>query len=231
MLDRENIDYSDNSERDEDLELALQRIPARVPPGIGEGEHSRMEWQPFRFPLPGSPRAGVMEPGFQLDGNLREFTRDNLAGLKMFAAEAVILPLDLALILADQKQRALFDLPSLKTAIVVLTSLARPPLREEHREFLWRAFGVPVFEQLRGWNGAVICWECEVHDGLHLDDSAILQLQHGELLLTQLNASEPVVRARTGLTGKIVRGLCECGATTPRVRNLAALQRSVAAAA
>jgi len=123
-------------------------------------------------------------------------------------------------------------LPSLTIAIVVLTSLADSPLAGHHRDLLWRAFGVPVFEQLRGWDGAVIAKECEVHDGLHIDElAAILQWQEDELLVTQLTAFEnPILRVRTGLTGEIATGHCECGNETPRLMKLAPLRAKAAAA-
>jgi len=115
---------------------------------------------------------------------------------------------------------------------VVLTSLGDSPLEDHHRELLWRAFRVPVFEQLRGWDGAILARECEVHDGLHIEDAAvILHLHAEELLATQLTAfTEPIVRARTGLTGDIATAQCECGAETPRLRNLASLRANVTAA-
>jgi hypothetical protein len=62
-----------------------------------------------------------------------------------------------------------------------------------------------------------------VHDGLHIDESAPeVELHKGELLVTH---------ARTGLTGEIVRSLCECGAETPRLRNLNALSPTATSAA
>ncbi len=46
--------------------------------------------------------------------------------------------------------------PSVRTAIVVLTSCEDSPLTDDHRDLLWRAWGVPVFEQLRGLDGTII---------------------------------------------------------------------------
>jgi len=145
----------------------------------------------FCFPLPVQARIALLEAGFRPGRNMSVCAVDDLPRC---APEALVLPLGLALSLADRKQRGLFDLPSLNTAIVVLTSPEDSPLADRHRDLLWRAFGVPVFEQLRGSDGAVIATECEVHDGLH------------------------VIEALPDLRGEIVTDHCACGAETPRLR-------------
>jgi hypothetical protein len=134
-----------------------------------------------------------------------ESTVDDLPWLRVWAPEVLVVPLDLALSLADRKQRGLFDLPSLNTAIVVLTSIDDSLLADHHRDLLWRAFGLPVFEQLRASDGAVIASECEVHDGLH------------------------IIESRADLKGEIATDHCACGAETPRLRSLSpVLSRSAA---
>jgi len=191
--------------------------------------------QQFCFPLPGQVRIALLEAGFRLERNMRESdTGDVVAWLQSYAPEALVMPLNLALSLADQMRRGLCELPSLKTAVVVLTSLEDFPLAAHHRDLLWQTFRVPVFEQLRGWGGTIIAKECEVHDGLHVDESiAILHLLEGEVLVTELaTPGEPILRARTGLAGEIVTAVCECGGETPRLRNLSAVRaRAVAASA
>ena len=223
VLDRVGVDYSY-----EFPELTLQALPAAPPPQ----RLPRLELQPFHFPLPSSARTALLEGGFLPHRDRREFAVADMAGLLRYAPEALVLPLGLALSLADQKQRGLLALPSLTMALVVLTSLGDSPLEDHHRELLWRAFRVPVFEQLRGWDGAIVARECEVHDGLHIEEAAVILHLHGEeLLATQLTAfAEPIVRARTGLTGEIATAHCECGAETPRLRNLTSLRANVTAA-
>lgn len=209
-------------------ELALSSLPSTRPPAQRESVQTRS----FRSPLPSPVRIALLDGGFRLEREMREFRARDLNWLCSYAPEALVAPIDLALTLADQKSKGLFDLPSLTTAIVVLTSF-KQWLSWHDRDLLWHAFGVPVFEQLRGWNGAIIARECEVHDGLHIDETAaILQLCEGELLATQLEKfGEPILRARTGLTGEILTGLCECGAETPRLRNVAGLPSKSAVAA
>jgi hypothetical protein len=143
-------------------------------------------------------RIALLERGFRGARNVREFDPEDLDGLRSYAPEALVAPLNTALSLADRKSLGLIDLRSLKVAIVVLTSLDDSPLTDDHRDFLWRAFGVPMFEQLRRWDGVVIARECEIHDGLHIDGSV----------------------EDLDLPGQIVQERCECGLETPRVKRL-----------
>lgn len=163
--------------------------------------------QPFRFPLPTPARIALLETGFRAGPDMCDFAAEDIHWMRGWAPEALVLPLGLALSLADQKQRGLFDLPSLNTAMIVLTSVDDSPLADHHRDLLWGAFGVPVFEQLRGSDGTVIASECEVHDGLHLRNN------------------EPFT-----MPGEIVTDHCACGLETPRLRSLAPLRAKAAAA-
>jgi hypothetical protein len=182
----------------------------------------------LRFPLPLPPRIAIVRvsneinPRFCIDRGMREFEAGNIQGLHSYAPDALVLPLSEVLSLADQKLRGLLDLPSLKTAIIALSSLEDAPLASHHRDMLWKAFQLPVFEQLRGWDGAVIARECEVHDGLHFDQAVMMPEIDGEELI--------VMGIPTGLSAEIVRGHCDCGAETPRVRYLNQEKARVAAA-
>lgn len=42
-------------------------------------------------------------------------------------------------------------------------------LTDADRDYVWRTFGVPVFEYLLDSNGKIIARECEAHEGLHLE--------------------------------------------------------------
>lgn len=145
-----------------------------------------------------------------------------LAELCALAPEAIAAPLQRALDLADARLHGLVDLPSLSFAIVVLTDVSNAPLEQRQRDLLWRAFRVPIFEQLRGWDGNVIARECETHNGLHLIAGADARIEHGELL---------VANRKTGLAAAIADEHCECGAETPRLTELAIHTKSRAAAA
>jgi len=200
---------------DVDAEEALSTLPASVAPE----RRQCTDKQQLRFPLSSPGRIAVLLPGFKLPGNIREFAAPNTAGFRSYAPNALVAPLNTALLLADDKTRGRLDLATLDTAIVVATRIDDSPLAPHHRELLWNAFQVPVFEMLLGWDGSVIGWECEVHQGLHLDpDRTLATIREGELLLTDLtNPEAPVVLARTGYSANLIADPCDCGQTSPRV--------------
>jgi hypothetical protein len=161
----------------------------------------RTQLQQFTFPLSGPVRVALLEEGFRTDANVRVCAPGDMVWLRSYAPEALVAPLDLALSLADRKRRGILDLPSVRTAIVVLTYSEDSPLADDYRDLLWRAWGVPIFEQLRGPDGTVIARECEVHDGLHIVGT---------------DAGNDVGHNAARL--EIVSGVCECGLETPRLR-------------
>ena len=199
-------------------ELALKSLTISDPPA----HQPAPKLQFFRSPLPAPAKIALLQGGFHSSSNLVDIEGTDHSRLKHFAPEALALPLQTALSLADQKLRGLFDLPSLQTALIVFTSIGDTLLEDHHRDLLWRAFQVPVFEQLRGWDGTVIARECEIHDGLHVDDgAAIFEVLEEELLVTQLAVLEvPIIRCRTGMSCEIVRARCECEAETSRLKSL-----------
>jgi len=86
------------------------------------------------------------------------------------------------------------SIPSLSHALVILERAGQPRLSEDDRDRLWRAFRLPVFEQVIGESGELLAWECEAHDGLHVE-SRHLPLEHETV------DTSP----------------CACGRTTPRL--------------
>jgi len=182
--------------------------------------------QSLFFPLSAPERIAAINAEFRAAAHLRHFSLAGVAELQAWKPEALVLPLGTALTLAEHGLRGLPDLPSLSTAIVVLTSYDDTPVNAYHRDCLWRVFAVPVFEQLRGWDGNVIARECEVHDGLHVDESlGRFSLEGNELLVMQPFVPQ-APPARTGLSGEIVTAHCECGAETPRLCNLMRLDKA-----
>ncbi len=139
--------------------------------------------------------------------------------------DLLVLPLHAALALTP-------GTASSASALVVITSVADAPMADHHRDHLWNTLGLPVFEQLTGWDGTVIARECEAHDGLHVAQGvAIAEIRDGEFLLTQLSVEEPVMGARTGLAAGLNTSLCACGRDTPRLQHLTALPVKVMRAA
>jgi hypothetical protein len=145
-------------------------------------------------------------------GTAANFTSTDLSAIEAFAPESMALPRPVALSFAAQSLAEANVLPSLRCAMVVLSSLHTPggPMTDSHRDLLWRAFGLPVFEQLLGPDGLVIASECEVHDGLHAE-----------------GISEPPA----GYSAEIVTGHCDCGLETPRLRHIVPLRERTAVAA
>ncbi|HEY2843313.1 MAG TPA: hypothetical protein VGJ09_06670 [Bryobacteraceae bacterium] len=60
-------------------------------------------------------------------------------------------------------------LPEFTHAVIVLACPGDPLLPDSDRALLWRAFRVPVFEQIVGPRGALLAAECEAHNGLHVE--------------------------------------------------------------
>lgn len=170
-------------------------------PGVSAGE-------PFRFPLPSAQKIALIDDRLGCEGNVRRFDPENVAGMAEFAPDAVGMPLQLALTLADQTLRGLFSLPSLTLAMVVITSIEDSPLADHQRDLLWRAFRVPVFEQLRGADGSIVARECEVHHGLHVCHTSALEL------------GNPVSYDQ-----------CDCGNDAPRLMQREHVLRAAAASA
>jgi hypothetical protein len=163
----------------------------------------------LRFPLPIPSRLALIDADFHLASHMRAFESSDVGGLVRYAPDAMALPLDAALSLAERRLRGLFELPSLKLAVVVFSSVGlHGALEMHHRDLLWKAFGLPVFEQLRGADGRVIARECEVHNGLHLDA-----------------AEMPV-----GMAVEIETEQCDCGLETARLRRRMAVRARAAAA-
>lgn len=162
----------------------------------------------LRFPLPSHGRLALVDTDLRGAVNAANFRSTDLAAIEAFAPESIALPLSIALSYATQRLAGACLLPSLRCAIVVLSSLPFPggPMTDDDRDLLWRAFGLPVFEQLLGADGRVIARECEVHDGLHADAGKA-----------------------TGYSAEIVTGQCYCGLETPRLRNIVRVRERAAA--
>jgi hypothetical protein len=177
----------------------------------------------FRFPLPRHGRLALVDTRLRGAAAAANFTSTDLAAIEAFAPESIALPLPVALTYATQRLAGVNILPSLRCAIVVLSSLPTPggPMTDDHRDLLWRAFGLPVFEQLLGSDGLVIASECEVHDGLHAERASI----RGE------NGEAVVAGQASGCSAEIVTGHCDCGLETPRLRNIAPIRERAAVAA
>jgi hypothetical protein len=177
----------------------------------------------FRFPLPWHGLLALVDTSLRGPADAANFRSADLSAIEAFEPHSIALPLSVALAYAAQRLAEANFLPGLRSAIVVLSSLETPcgPMTDDHRDLLWRAFGLPVFEQLLGADSRVVARECEVHDGLH-----------AERLSVHPETGETVILGQaTGYSAEIVTGHCDCGLETPRIRNLVRLRERAATAA
>ncbi len=150
---------------------------------------------------------------FPLAHITRVFTGETMKDLITAQPEGIAVSLQVALTLAREKTRGLFDLPPQTIAMVVFSSIGDGMISPHHRDQLWKAFGLPLFEQMRGWDGGIIASECEVHNGLHLEpDAASSFVDHG-------------------MAAELLAEHCDCGKETPRLLSLSAIPAKAAAAA
>ena len=128
----------------------------------------------FRYPLDPAPRTAVLaacfrQARFPARSPIRVFPYGWSEEVAVFAPAAVA---------ANREQLfglAAVDRPPVFThAVIVLDSPGDPPLSIGDRERLWRAFRVPVFEQIIGPHGRLFAAECEAHEGLHIETQGLL---------------------------------------------------------
>jgi hypothetical protein len=140
-----------------------------------------------------------------------------------FRANVVAGPFSALERLADDVQRGATGLAAAVRRITVHSRVDRELLRDAERDLLWRAFRLPVFEEVRGLDNELLAWECDAHAGLHVDaECAIAEASGlgggGELVLTSLAGLHyPMLRMLSGLVGRCTGGMCECGERSNRV--------------
>jgi phenylacetate-coenzyme A ligase PaaK-like adenylate-forming protein len=116
--------------------------------------------------------------------------------------------------------------PDLRHSVIAFTGLIDSVLSQADSRAVWRAFQVPVYEQLRAPDGRLLASECEAHVGLHIaDDSVCVEFrplhQGPQMLVSYLDgAARPVLRIATDLTGELDAAPCACGGISPRLVHL-----------
>jgi len=115
------------------------------------------------FQAPLEARTAILVRGFAPSRRVRIFPEGWSERTSRFAPEM------LAARIAQLRELACqIDRPSISHALVVLCYDSASFLLPEERDRLWRAFGVPIFEQyLDKWN-EVLAAECVAHAGLHV---------------------------------------------------------------
>lgn len=112
---------------------------------------------------------------------------------------AIAGPLDALERLACEVRTGTRTIPKSVRRVIVHNHSGCRLLDERDRDFLWRAFQLPVFEQVRDPDGGLIGWECDAHSGLHWN--------------AECDIRPPASR--------VVYGLCACGLRTPRLMPVA----------
>ncbi|HXP84418.1 MAG TPA: hypothetical protein VN841_06845 [Bryobacteraceae bacterium] len=177
----------------------------------------------FRYPSEPVPRTAVLEPWFatrSTDPRVRVFEphllksrlEDQLRNeLERFAPQAIAVSWQQI----EELTNSVRERPGIAPthAVVVLHRSDRAgaiefvPLGADDRERLWRAFHVPIFEQVIGPRGVLLATECAAHDGLHIESPGLQ------------------------IDGYVVGSPCGCGRNTPRLLPSQPVERLRAAAA
>jgi hypothetical protein len=115
----------------------------------------------FVHPMDPTPRTVVLTPGFRETKLVRVFASGWDDRAARFQPTSVAGSVDQLRPLTRAGLR-------LEHAVIVFTRGGEGELLHDDREFLWRAFGVPVYEQFLDDNNDLLATECEVHSGLHI---------------------------------------------------------------
>ncbi len=161
---------------------------------------------PFVYPVHPAPRTAVLVPWFNESVLTNRPVRIFPQGWSVDAA--AFAPAAVAGTLEQMSALARDGISSLTHSVIILWQAQQQRLSDADRNGLWRAFRVPVFEQIIGKSGKLLAGECEAHDGLHVSSPALPL------------GGEPVDESP-----------CPCGRKTPRigVSHRATLERGIAA--
>jgi hypothetical protein len=115
----------------------------------------------FIHPMDPEPRTAILAGGFQETKDVRVFPRGWNESAERFQPASIAGPPGE---LRKLSRRAV----SLENSLIVLTYEGQSGLSHADRDMLWKAFGVPVFEQYLGPRNELLAMECDAHSGLHV---------------------------------------------------------------
>jgi hypothetical protein len=115
----------------------------------------------FVHPLDPAPRTAILAPGFCDTRLVRSFPQGWNERAKRFRPGSIAGPL-------EQLRSLARDLWPIEQAVVVFTYSGNTGVSPADRESLWKAFGVPVFEQYLSLKNRLLATECDAHSGLHV---------------------------------------------------------------
>jgi hypothetical protein len=185
----------------------------------------RITWpvgpRPFIYPSKPVPRTAVLVPWFggkaspagtSKTGNrrgafaareVRLFPGGWSADVAHFAPEAI------AATLPQMRALESVPVPSLTHALIVLRRPEDAWLSENDRDWLWRVFGLPAFEQVIGPRGRLLATECGAHQGVHVEAAGY-----------DLGPVTSAIHLKS----------CTCGRTTTRIEGVPAVKLRTRAA-
>jgi hypothetical protein len=116
----------------------------------------------FFYPLEHIPRVAVVGRAVQRQRQVRTFAAHQRKEVLQYAPQALAAPVQLL------RDWACHDETLTLSHSIIAYSTFADPVTKEDRDLFWRVFQVPVFEQRISESGALIAWECQAHNGLHL---------------------------------------------------------------
>ena len=114
----------------------------------------------FVHPLDPAPRTAILVPGFNSTRSMRVFPLGWNDAARRFTPGAVAGTFSQLRALADDDVR-------LTHAVICLAWDKKDLLTARQRDYLWTAFGVPVFEQYLDRDNVLLAYECDAHAALH----------------------------------------------------------------
>jgi hypothetical protein len=215
------------------IDEGLARLPSVDPSELrvhssallnqGEAAGGRRE---LFWPLPPPARTAVLMDGFWHRGGIQVFRQGRRSEIASYAPEALAGSVSELRLLAEAVENRGVCLPRLTHSVIAFVILRQGFLSDEVRELFWRVYQVPVFGQILSPGGGLLAWECEAHDGFHIDrDRTVFETRSGgsepELLVTSLiDLRQPVIRMSTALTGRLEHSTCGCGYCGLRLMDL-----------
>jgi hypothetical protein len=157
-------------------------------------------------------RIALVQPWYRAEAPARTFDLD-AAAIGRFAPDVLVASPSVLAKLAST------GLESPKRGIVAVHAPGMAMMREADRTALWTRFQVPVYQQLRGFQGELLAAECDAQTGFHAHEAvAYWEVQQQQLIYTNLvNLRHPVLRLATGWFGDLEKSRCGCGAVSPRI--------------
>ncbi|HYF96243.1 MAG TPA: AMP-binding protein [Symbiobacteriaceae bacterium] len=139
-------------------------------------------------------------------------------------------------VLGDTRAQAFVGLPSYLLALLERgrdlalkkAFVSAEPLPPSLRTRL-QAFGVDVYQGYGTADLGLVAYECSAKAGMHLDDGVMVEIcdpagrpvpegEVGEVVVTLLSKTYPLIRFGTGDLSALLPGPCACGRPAPRMR-------------